>query len=71
MKPEHVTVFSFPMKSPDACRRLVTDMTAIEQLELWLDLPESTGAEHKPSVTITVKEHEWPWKSVDGLRESS
>ena len=58
MKPEHVTVFSFPIKSPDAC---VTrnDMTAIEQLELWLQY-QKHWCEHKPSVTITVKEHEWP-----------
>ena len=58
MKPEHVTVFSFPIQSPEAC---VTrnDMTAIEQLELWLCY-QRYWAEHKPSVTITVKEHEWP-----------
>ena len=35
MKPEHTYVFSFPMKAdPGAVFR--TDMTAIEQLELWL-----------------------------------
>ena len=58
MKPEHVTVFSFPVKSPQGC---VTrnDMTAIEQLELWLCY-QRHWCEHKPSVTITVKEHEWP-----------
>ena len=58
MKPEHVTVFSFPVKSPQAC---VTrnDMTALEQLELWLCY-QRYWCEHKPSVTITVKEHEWP-----------
>ena len=58
MKPEHVTVFSFPIQSPQAC---VTrnDMTAIEQLELWLCY-QRYWCEHKPSVTITVKEHEWP-----------
>ena len=33
-------------------------MTAIEQLELWLTYQKS-WCEHKPSVTITVKEHEW------------
>ena len=58
MKPEHVTVFSFPVKSPQGC---VTrnDMTALEQLELWLCY-QRFWCEHKPSVTITVKEHEWP-----------
>lgn len=57
MKPDHTMVFSFPMKSPDGC---VTrnDMTAIQQLELWL-MYQRNWCEHKPSVTITVKEHEW------------
>ena len=57
MKPDSTTVFSFPMKSPVSavCR---TDMGAIEQLELWLQY-QRYWCEHKPSVTITVKEHEW------------
>ena len=57
MKPDHTMVFSFPVKSPDnaVCR---TDMSAIEQLELW-KLYQENWCEHKPSVTITVKEHEW------------
>lgn len=57
MKPDHTMVFSFPVKSPDGC---VTrnDMNAIEQLELWLAY-QRLWCEHKPSVTITVKEHEW------------
>ena len=55
--PDSVTVFSFPMKSPDnaVCRN---DMSAIEQLELWLKIADNY-CEHKPSVTISVKEHEW------------
>ena len=57
MKPDSTTVFSFPMKSPkNAVTR--TDMTAIEQLELWLTY-QRHWAEHKPSVTISVKENEW------------
>ena len=58
MKPEHVTVFSFPVRSPLGC---VTrnDMTALEQLELWL-VYQRDWCEHKPSVTITVREEEWP-----------
>jgi ribonucleoside-diphosphate reductase alpha chain len=57
MKPDSTTVFSFPMKSPHgAVTRF--DMTAIEQLELWL-LYQRNWCEHKPSVTISVKEHEW------------
>jgi len=56
-KPDSTTVFSFPMKAPTGavCRN---DMTAIEQLELWLTY-QRHWCEHKPSVTITVKEHEW------------
>ena len=55
--PDSVTVFSFPMKSPDnaVCRN---DMSALEQLELWLKIADNY-CEHKPSVTISVKEHEW------------
>ena len=57
MKPEHTSVFSFPMKvERGAVFR--TDMTAIEQLELWLTY-QKYWCEHKPSVTISVKEHEW------------
>ena len=33
-------------------------MAAIEQLELWL-IYQKNWCEHKPSVTISVKEHEW------------
>ncbi len=57
MKPHHTTVFSFPMKSPkDAIFRY--SMTAIEQMELW-KIYQQSWCEHKPSVTISVKEHEW------------
>ena len=57
MKPEHTMVFSFPMKTPkNAVFR--TDMTALEQLTLWLTYQRS-WCEHKPSVTISVKENEW------------
>ena len=57
MKPDSTTVFSFPMKSPNSavCR---TEMDAIEQLELWLQY-QRHWCEHKPSVTISVKENEW------------
>ena len=57
MKPDTQTVFSFPMKSPD---NAVTrhDMTAIEQLEMWL-VYQRHWCEHKPSVTVTVRDEEW------------
>ena len=69
MKPDHTMVFSFPIKSPEnaTCR---SDMTAMEQLEMWLTY-QNYWCEHKPSVTITVKEDEWMdvgawvWKHFD------
>lgn len=57
MKPETTTVFSFPQKSPDGAITR-NDMTAIEQLELWKTY-QRHWCEHKPSVTVTVKDHEW------------
>jgi ribonucleoside-diphosphate reductase alpha chain len=57
MKPDSTTVFSFPMQSPiGAVTRY--QMSAIEQLELWL-IYQRHWCEHKPSVTISVKEDEW------------
>jgi ribonucleoside-triphosphate reductase (thioredoxin) len=57
MKPDTTTVFSFPVKAPD--NAVVTeDMTAIEQLELWLAY-QRNWCEHKPSVTINVRKDEW------------
>ncbi len=56
-KPDSVVVFSFPMQSPPhAITR--TDMSAVEQLELW-KLYALHWCEHKPSITVTVKEEEW------------
>jgi ribonucleoside-triphosphate reductase (thioredoxin) len=57
MNPSQTAVFSFPMKvGSGAVFR--TDMTAIQQLELWLTY-QKHWCEHKPSVTISVKEEEW------------
>ena len=57
MKPDSTTVFSFAMKSPEGAVTR-TKMTAIEQLELWKTYAIH-WCEHKPSITVTVKEHEW------------
>jgi ribonucleoside-diphosphate reductase alpha chain len=57
MKPDSTTVFSFPQKSPEGAITR-NDMTAIEQLELWL-VYQRHWCEHKPSVTVTVREQEW------------
>jgi ribonucleoside-diphosphate reductase alpha chain len=56
-RPDSTAVFSFPIKSP---RGSVTrnDRTAIKELETWL-IYQRHWCEHKPSVTINVREHEW------------
>ena len=54
---ETMTVFSFPVKSPKGA--LTRDgITAIEHLELWKVYAEH-WCEHKPSITVSVREHEW------------
>lgn len=61
-KPENVTVFYFPMRSPDGAK-VRSELTAIEHLELWKTYQEH-WCEHKPSITVSVREKEWP--SVGG-----
>lgn len=69
MKPESTAVFSFPIKAPKGS---VTrnDLSAIQQLELWLKI-QRHWCEHKPSITVSVKENEWVevgawvWKHFD------
>jgi ribonucleoside-diphosphate reductase alpha chain len=56
MKPDHTMVFSFPMKAEGSVTR--NDLSAIEHLKLWLTY-QRHWCEHKPSITITVREHEW------------
>lgn len=68
-KPQSTTVFSFPVKSPQGAITR-NDMTAIEQLNLWLTY-QRHWCEHKPSVTISVRDGEWMevgawvWKHFD------
>jgi ribonucleoside-diphosphate reductase alpha chain len=57
MKPNSTTVFSFPMKSPEGATTR-NDMSAIDQLRMWQTYQEY-WCEHKPSVTISVREEEW------------
>lgn len=57
MKPDSTTIFSFPMTAPEGSI-VRDDMTAIEHLELWL-IYQNSWCEHKPSVTISVKDEEW------------
>jgi ribonucleoside-triphosphate reductase (thioredoxin) len=71
MKPKHTSVFSFPMKSPQNAR-CRADINAIEQLDLWSTY-QKYWCEHKPSITISVKENEWiemgnwVWNNFDDI----
>ena len=57
MKPDTTIVFSFPVKSPEGAITR-NDMTAIEQLELWLTYQRHFTC-HKPSITVSVSDGEW------------
>ena len=56
-KPETTAVFSFPVKAPKGA---ITrhDMTAVEHLDIW-NIYAEHWCEHKPSITVSVKEDEW------------
>lgn len=71
MKPDQTVVFTFPKRAP-AGAMLRKDLTALQHLKLWLAY-QRHWCEHKPSVTISVSEHEWPevgafvWKYFDEM----
>lgn len=56
-KPNDTVVFTFPQKSPEGAR-VRENLTAVEHLEIWKTF-QLEWCEHKPSVTISVKESEW------------
>jgi ribonucleoside-diphosphate reductase alpha chain len=57
MKPNDTKVIYFPMKSPTSS--IMRDAkSAIEQLEIW-KMYQLHWCEHKPSITVYVKEDEW------------
>jgi ribonucleoside-triphosphate reductase (thioredoxin) len=70
-KPNNTWVFSFPIKSPEGAIYR-NDLSAIEQLEMWLTY-QRHWCEHKPSITVSVKEDEWigvgawVWKHFDEM----
>ena len=70
-RPDSTAVFTFPMKAPKGAL-LRDSMTAMEQLENWL-VYQRHWCEHKPSVTISVKDDEWMevgawvWKHFDEI----
>ena len=69
-KPTQTTVFSFPIKAPDGITR--DEVTPIDHLGLWLTY-QRHWCEHKPSVTISVEEKDWPtvgawtWEHFDEI----
>ena len=71
MKPDSTTIFSFPMRVEEGAV-LREDLNAIKHLRLWL-LFQRHYCEHKPSVTISVTENEWPevgawvWNNFDEI----
>lgn len=71
MKPDSTMVFTFPKKAPVGAV-LRSDLDAIKHLELWL-VYQKHYCEHKPSVTISVNENEWPavgafvWEHFDEM----
>lgn len=71
MRPDSTTVFSFPQKAPEGARTREA-LTAVEHLDLWL-MYQRHWCEHKPSVTISVKENEWMdvgawvWRNFDEI----
>ena len=71
MKPDSTTIFSFPMRVKEGAL-LREDLSAEKHLQLWL-LYQRHYCEHKPSVTISVREEEWPivgakvWEHFDEI----
>lgn len=69
-KPTQTTVFSFPQRAPAGLTR--DEVTPIQHLELWLAY-QRHWCEHKPSVTISVEENDWPsvgawvWEHFDEI----
>lgn len=72
--PDTTWVFSWPQRAPETS---VTrdEVTALEQLELWLAYHEH-WCEHKPSITVSVRDDEWPavvawvwehWEMMSGV----
>ena len=71
MRPDSTAVFSFPMKAPEGARTR-DHLNALEHLDLWM-MYQRHWCEHKPSVTISVKEDEWMdvgawvWRNFDEI----
>lgn len=73
-KPDNTTVFYFPQKAPEGALTR-KDISAIEHLNIWKAYKQH-WTEHNPSITVSVKEHEWievanwvydNWEDVGGI----
>ena len=68
---DHTLVFDFPIKAPEGAI-LRDDRTAMDELAHW-KMFQDNWCEHKPSVTVTVREDEWPeiggwaWRNFDQM----
>lgn len=58
MKPDSTTIFYFAKEAPEGALTR-DDQGPIEALDLWKTFQDH-WCEHKPSVTINVREEEWP-----------
>jgi ribonucleoside-triphosphate reductase len=70
-KPEHTTVFSFPINSP--CDSITySNYSPIKHLDLWLTY-QKHWCDHKPSVTINYEDKnflsigQWVWNNWEWL----
>lgn len=68
---QNTTVFSFPQKAPKDSKTR-SSFSALEALEVW-KVFQDNWCEHKPSVTISVKDNEWMavgawvWENFDAI----
>ncbi len=71
MKPDTTVVFTFPKRAPEGSLTR-EDLSAIQHLKLWL-MYQRNYCEHKPSITVSVLEKEWPtvgafvWEHFDEM----
>ena len=56
--PNNTSVFSFPVKAPEGALTRA-DLTAVEHLDIW-KIYQNNFCEHKPSVTISIRDNEYP-----------
>jgi len=69
--PNNIIVFTFPKKAPETAL-VRADLSSIDHLNLWL-VYQKHWCEHKPSITISVKENDWPtvgawvWENFEEL----